>query len=247
MLYDNPEGVCGAPAHIGWYPTLYYEDWEQSELHKKDYLVADYHTAPTDAGGTYVGWVKHAGTGPIDLAILIAKIPGNEETAFVGPVASYYEYTSSNFLRLTDEEWKESYLVNESARPNWVNIYLTDSEGKNKGEGLQLLTGVQNSNSKPAIPENFISAQNYPNPFNPSTVIQFTIPQNLTNERTKLTVYNIQGEVIKKLLDDKLASGTYLTRWNGQNQFGNQVSSGIYFYEVRIGKNNFVGKMNLLK
>ncbi len=247
MLYNNPDHICGAPDHIGWYPTLYYEDLEQSELHKTDYLVADYHTAPTDAGGTYVGWVKHAGTGPIDLAILIAKIPGNKETVFVGPVASYYEYTSSNFLRLTDEEWKESYLLNEGARPNWVNIYLANKEGNNKGEGLQLLTSVLNSNSEPVMPNNFITAQNYPNPFNPSTVIQFTVPQNLTNERTQLIVYNIQGEVIKKLLDDKLTSGTYLTRWNGENQFGNKVSSGIYFYKVRIGKNIFVGKMNLLK
>jgi len=246
MLFNNPDQVCGAPAHVGWYPSLYYEDWEQGDFHKEDYLVADYHTAPTDEFGGIVGWIKHAGTGPIDLAVIIAKTPDNNDVAFVGPVSSYYEYTSTNFYRLTDDEWKESYLVQKGARPNWVNIYLADYEGKTKGEGLQLLTNIVDDQN-PVIPKTYLTAQNYPNPFNPSTVIRFTIPQNLSNSKTQLTIYNIQGEVVKELLNEQLPSGTYLTKWNGDNKFGNSVSSGIYFYEVKVGKEKFVGKMNLLK
>ncbi|MCB9258526.1 MAG: DUF3160 domain-containing protein [Ignavibacteriales bacterium] len=247
MLYDNPHMGCAGPEHVGWYPNLFYEDWEQDDFHKEDFLVADYHTAPTDAGGYLIGWVKHAGTGPIDLAVIVAKNSANEYISYVGPVASYYEYTSTNFYRLTDDEWKENYLVKESSRPNWVNIYLANNDGNIKGEGLHLLTDIENPNNEFIIPKEIIIAQNYPNPFNPSTVIRFTIPQNLSNSPTKLTIYNIQGEVVKELLNEKLQAGTYLTKWNGDNQFGKMVSSGIYFYKIKVGEHTVVGKMNLVK
>jgi hypothetical protein len=247
MLYNNPEHVCGGPAHIGWYPKLYYDDFDRNEFYKEDYLVADYHTAPTDEFGSPIGWVKHAGTGPIDLAIIIDKNSENQDVAFVGPVSSYYEYTSTNFYRLTDDEWKESYLIQHGARPDWTNIYLADYNGSLKPEGLQLLTNIDEQNNNVKIPNNYITAQNYPNPFNPSTVIQFTIPQSLTNTKTELTIYNIQGEVVKELLNEQLPSGTYLTKWYGDNKFGNKVSSGVYFYKVKSGTSKFVGKMNLLK
>jgi len=230
-----------------WYPKLYYDDYDRTEFYKADYLVADYHTAPTDASGAPVGWVKHAGTGPVDMAIIIAKNSGNNDVAFIGPVSSYYEYTSTNFTRLTDDEWKENYLFQHGIRPNWTNIYLADINGTSKPEGLSLLTKIDEPNSNIDIPKSYITAQNYPNPFNPSTVIQFTISQNLTNKKTELTIYNIQGEVVKELLNEQLPSGTYLTKWNGDNKFGNKVSSGVYFYEVKSGSNKFVGKMNLLK
>jgi len=247
MLYNNPEPICGGPEHLGWYPNLYFADFEQGEFHREDYLVADYHTTPTDEGGAFVGWIKHAGTGPIDLAIIIVKNAENQEITYVGPVSSYYEYTSTNFYRLTDDEWKETYLVQNGVRPNWTNIYLANNNGQVKADGLQLLTKVESPNHDDQIPTSQLIAQNYPNPFNPSTIIQFTIPYTLINSRTKLTIYNIQGEVINELVNEELPSGTYLTKWNGENGSGNRVSSGVYFYEVKSGTNKFVGKMNLLK
>ncbi len=170
-----------------------------------------------------------------------------DSVAFVGPVSSYYEYTTTNFQRLNDDEWKETYLESNGTRPNWTNIYLANNEGNAKVVGQQLLTSVEQINNNTTIPESHIIAQNYPNPFNPSTLIQFTIPQNMSNSKTQLRIYNIQGEVIDELINKQLPSGTYLTRWNGENQFGNKVTSGIYFYEIKVGQNKFVGKMNLLK
>ena len=72
--------------------------FDETSVDEQDYLVADYHTAPTDAAGNFVGWVKHAGTGPTNLLILNTTINGNNNIAFVGPVGSYYEFTSTNFL-----------------------------------------------------------------------------------------------------------------------------------------------------
>ena len=151
MLYKNQDGMCGSPEHIGWYPKLYYDDYDGTEMKKEDYVVADYHTAPTDRSGNVVGWVKHAGTGPIDLAIIIAPDANGKEIAYVGPVSSYYEYTSTNFYRLTDDEWKESYLNSDGMRPDWTNIYLANNKGSKKEIGLKLLTSVQNDDDQKQI------------------------------------------------------------------------------------------------
>jgi len=240
----SKESMCGV-TYNGWYTKLFFESWNEEEgLLKKDYLVADYHTAPTNEAGEMVGWVKHAGTGPIDLAIVIANLPNGNKTAFVGPVMSYFEYTTEGFLRLTDEEWKASYLES-AARPSFVNLYLADENGNNRGSGNNLLMGVQ---SNPVRPDNYeIKAVNYPNPFNPSTLISFNVPGGLAHQQTEISIVNIQGETIDVILKDNLPEGNYLIKWNGSNKNGNNVSSGIYFYRIQIGDKQFVGKMNLIK
>ncbi|VAX28103.1 hypothetical protein MNBD_IGNAVI01-2956 [hydrothermal vent metagenome] len=247
VLYNNPQQVCGGPRYIGWFPSLYYGDSGQAEFHKEDYLVADYHTAPTDAGGAMVGWVKHAGTGKVDLMILNTKLPDGTIVAFVGPVFSYHEYTTTNFYRLTDSEWQTQYLA-QSTRPEWTNIYLADINGNVKPEGLNLITGIdENEKEDPIIPETHLVAQNYPNPFNPSTSIAFTIPSRLTNSRVSLIIYDIQGNRVKELVNETMQSGHYLIEWNGKSDLNQKVSSGVYFYEVRVNTERFVGKMNLIK
>ncbi len=245
MLYNNPDQICGAPKHIGWYPSLYYNDFGQAELHKEDYLVADYHTAPTDESGAPVGWVKHAGTGKVDLMIFNTKLPDGTIVAFVGPVYSYHEFTTTNYYRITDKEWQDEYLE-KSTRPEWTNIYLADVNGNVKPEGLSLVTDV-NKNNKPLIPETHLVAQNYPNPFNPATKIAFSIPSRLTNSKVSLIVYDILGNRVKELVNETMQSGNYFIEWNGTNDKNQKVSSGIYFYEVRANTERFVGKMNLIK
>lgn len=241
FLYE--QGVCGVNWN-GWYPKLYFNQ-ENEELLKKDYLVADYHTAPTDEAGTMVGWVKHAGTGPINLMVVTTELPGVGHVAFAGAVMSYHEYTSTNFLRLTDEEWKEGY-VNQAARPEWVNIYLADGDGNKKPDGPTLTTDVEDEKSA-VIPQTYLTAQNYPNPFNPSTIISYTIPSSLSNKKVKLTVHDIKGEQLTILINENLPSGNYLTKWDGTNNAGKRVASGIYFYRLQVGGQQFVGKMNLIK
>jgi len=241
------EAICGAQ-YYGWYPKLYYESYMYEEgLLKKDYLVADYHTAPTDEFGSAVGWVAHAGTGPVDMAIMVAELSDGQPVAFIGPVLSYYEYTSTNFFRLTDEEWKETYLQT-ALRPSWVNLYMADASGELRGDGPVLLTSIDDDRrSDTQLPTTHLMAKNYPNPFNATTIISFVIPYHLSNSETRLTVYDIQGKIITHLLRETLPAGSYLTKWNGSNEQGALVSSGIYFYELRVGEHRIVGKMNLMK
>ena len=244
----NQESGSGTMPYAGWYPKLFYADeMNQSKgFLTGDYLVADIHTIPTDCNGTPVGWVKHVGTGDVNLAVLTTKMADGNDVAFIGPVMSYHEYTTTNFQRLTDQEWEDTYLKT-STRPDWVNIYLADENGQTRGIGAELLTSVKKDDAGESLPVNHLIAKNYPNPFNPSTIITFSIPNNLSNSFTKLEVYDLKGQIIKRLLSRELPAGNYFTKWNGKNEFGKSVASGIYIFNLKVGNKQVSGKMNLIK
>lgn len=248
ILYLTNSGICGQSPINGWYKNrLIYNDKEYGSNTSIDKVVADIHTSPTDAFGNPVGWVKHAGTGPVNLCVVVANLPGVGDVAFAGPVSSYYEYTTTNFLRLTDEEWQSTYL-SKSLRPDFVNSYLADNNGSYRGTGSMLITGMDVPNTQPMLPTDYdIHIQNYPNPFNPQTTIAFSIPRNLANQMVELKIFNITGEVVTSLLSKNLQSGNYLVRWNGKDQSNQNAASGIYFYQLKVGTHFKAGKMNLIK
>lgn len=95
------------------------------------------------------------------------------------------------------------------------------------------------------VPERFALSQNYPNPFNPTTSIRFTIPR---SEIVTLTIYNMLGQIVTKVVYDNLQVGNYTYMWNGTDLHGNSVASGVYFYELNAG-NQFrdIKKMVLMK
>jgi len=91
----------------------------------------------------------------------------------------------------------------------------------------------------------FKLSQNYPNPFNPSTKIQFSLPQ---TEKVKLEIYDIQGNLVKSLVDYELYNtGNYAVVWDGIDNHGKKVSSGIYFAKMHAGKFAQTKKMSLVK
>lgn len=79
------------------------------------------------------------------------------------------------------------------------------------------------------VPINFQLYQNYPNPFNPATKIKFSIPSNVNSEisNVRLTIYDILGNEIATLVNEKLSPGTYEIEWDSSN-----FSSGVYFYKL---------------
>lgn len=85
--------------------------------------------------------------------------------------------------------------------------------------------------------------QNYPNPFNPETSIQFTLSR---AANVNLTIYNIAGQKVRTLLDETLNAGSNAAVWNGKNEAGENVSSGLYYYRLRVQNQIAVKKMMLL-
>jgi hypothetical protein len=243
MLYTAEYGCT--PTLDGWYTKLYYTGVTGLEL--QDMTIADIHTAPTDANGNTVGWVLHAGTGPLNLAVVVADLPDGTTTAVVGPVLSYYEYLATNFTRLTDQEWASMYNVAPSLRPSFVNLYLADSAGSTKPEGLSLLTEVKQQPPPAMLPTTLVLRKNFPNPFNSSTIISFTIPAALANSNAELSLYDFQGRLVKRLFSQKFPAGNFATRWDGTSNTGSTVATGVYFYHLVVGNQQQVGKMSFVK
>ncbi len=101
----------------------------------------------------------------------------------------------------------------------------------------------------PSIPVAFELNQNYPNPFNPSTTITFSLPSQSGGgySPTTLRIYNVLGRVVRTLLDESLVAGTHDVVWDGRDDQGNQVASGIYFYRLRSGDYEDTKKMVMMK
>jgi hypothetical protein len=90
--------------------------------------------------------------------------------------------------------------------------------------------------------------QNHPNPFNPSTVIPFTVPGGLgERQAVYLAVYDVNGALVKTLVSGALQGGRHEARWDGRNERGESVASGIYFAQVRSGGYKEARKMILLR
>ena len=123
----------------------------------------------------------------------------------------------------------------DSADPSGV-IYIDDAQ-------YNFITPVEDVKNN--LPVEYSLEQNYPNPFNPSTKINFNLPK---NSNVKLEIFNIIGEKITTLISNKeYQPGSYTVEWNGANQFGKQVPSGVYLYKIRADKFSSVKKMMMIK
>jgi hypothetical protein len=95
-----------------------------------------------------------------------------------------------------------------------------------------------------AIPKTFALAQNYPNPFNPSTEMAYDLP---TPGHVRFEIYNILGQNVKTLVNEYQDAGTYKVTWDGDDNYGSSVASGVYFYRVSAGEFKDIKKMVLMK
>lgn len=93
-------------------------------------------------------------------------------------------------------------------------------------------------------PNDYSISQNYPNPFNPSTSIKFSLP---VSGFVTVKIYNILGSEVKTMIATEMQAGNYTINWNGEDEFGNKVSSGNYIYRITAGDFVKTMKMTLLK
>jgi hypothetical protein len=94
------------------------------------------------------------------------------------------------------------------------------------------------------LPETFRLSQNYPNPFNPRTHIVYQLPR---AEQVTLVVYNVMGQAVRRLVDEVQGAGEHEVVWQGQDEAGRPVASGIYFYQLTAGEFVETKKTLLLK
>jgi hypothetical protein len=85
---------------------------------------------------------------------------------------------------------------------------------------------------------------NIPNPFNPTTVIRFTVPE---DGIVSLRIYDVAGRLVRTLANEKRQANHYEIQWDGRDERGQRVASGVYFYRLVAGKHSATKKMLLLK
>jgi hypothetical protein len=133
------------------------------------------------------------------------------------------------------------------------NILVLDVKMKDKEASFVLKGGVQlnadlnltmESVSIRQIPTSFEVSQNYPNPFNPTTEIKYQISE---NTKVMLKVYNTLGQEVATIVNEIAEAGYYTARWDGTNNYGQRVTSGVYIYRLQAGDFIATKKMNLIK
>jgi hypothetical protein len=128
-----------------------------------------------------------------------------------------------------------------------TNFKIVDARGNalrgfSETNDLSILNGIK------TIPEMFSLLQNYPNPFNPETYISFELPESERKQNhVKLYVYNMKGQLISRLVDETKFAGSYTVLWNGKNELGEFVPSGLYLYSLTVGDITRSRKMLFLK
>lgn len=93
-------------------------------------------------------------------------------------------------------------------------------------------------------PKEFTLGENYPNPFNPTTNINFILPKN-TN--VTLTIVNINGQNVRTLINEETTAGNHTVSWDGRSDLGQDVPSGVYFYQLKGGSDSQTRKMLLVR
>lgn len=141
------------------------------------------------------------------------------------------------FYKNDDGNWEEI--------PSIVNINNGEITARSKVLGqFQLRKGASLAEIV-TTPVKFELQQNYPNPFNSSTKIRFSIPD---KENVYIAIYNTLGERVKTLVKNQSYNpGVYEIIWDGTNEFGEKVSSGMYFYMLKSGEYMSIRKMVLIK
>jgi len=134
-----------------------------------------------------------------------------------------------------------SFDISQINNDNEINMFITDA--------LDWFDFVQVGNDEelPDVPATFSLSRNYPNPFAHSTTISFTLPTG--NHNASIKIYNIKGQLVRELLPVAPSPNLPVSvTWDGKDENNNPVSSGIYFYQLQVGKDFLQTKrMMLLK
>jgi len=133
---------------------------------------------------------------------------------------------------------KEYSFADDSPLPGYSSYRLKQIDFDGAYEYSDAITVSLSASSQPEL------MQNNPNPFNPSTAIKFYIPE---NNIVSIKIYDMLGREITTLINKTAEAGYHIVYWNGKDENGREVSSGVYLYKLTAGNFSETKKMNLMK
>jgi hypothetical protein len=208
--------------------------FSQEEKNAGPYLYCIYYDFNSDNFPEFSIGKAYGTTYPFRYAFRIFDL--NTNITVVEFDNSAYSY-NNNGLTDIDGDGVIELIVRKEDFPSTGNYEL---EVYNTGISSTDISG----DTKDVLPENIHLNQNFPNPFNPVTTISYTLN---SASHVQIIIYDVQGRIIKKLVDEKKTGGVHDIEWNGTNEFNVKVASGTYFYKLTVDNIRISKKMILVK
>jgi len=151
-----------------------------------------------------------------------------------------YRFKNGEWNRYTQESGHlQSNFTNDAAFGPDGRLWIVTNSGISV---FDTNTGVDDDTG--LNPETVPAIGNYPNPFNPSTTVSFTLP---SDTHATLKVYNLAGQTVRTLVDNRLRAGLHSIVWNGTDDSGNPVAAGVYLSRLTYDTSVVTGRMVLIK
>jgi len=203
-------------------------------------------------GDTWIVSVRHQiFTG--DTVDVVGTLKSKADTFIIGQdtLSNCYRFQFS-FTKMFPEMtlWQEVFapsiglVKREEGSMYWVCQSYRFKEGSINGRHITLVSSLQDNSQ--GTPKNFFLKQNYPNPFNSETRIGYIV-KSKTCANVSLEIYNLRGQRVRTLVRELQPSGSYEVIWEGKDDFGNNMPSGVYLYSVVVGESRITKKMVLVK
>ncbi|NUM79041.1 T9SS type A sorting domain-containing protein, partial [candidate division KSB1 bacterium] len=125
-----------------------------------------------------------------------------------------------------------------------VAATFSEAQGELRWYANPGVTSAVDEKANAETPSVFHLAQNYPNPFNPATMIQYELPQ---AAQVQLAIYNLLGEKVRTLVDANEPAGIKQVTWDGRDEYGRRMSTGVYVYRLEAGDINITKRLLLMK
>jgi len=178
---------------------------------------------------------------------LYARVRAKNGAGLVGDWSSW-----SDGITIIDTDSTLVQLAGVQDGEKKLNRSQTSQDSSDRGNGkmVQIQNAVEmaklpaNEPSPIEVPNTFQLGQNYPNPFNASTSISYQLPEAC---EVLIQIFNASGQRIKTLVARYQSAGFYTVQWDGRNDSGNQVASGLYVYRMKAGKYIGTRKMAMLR
>ena len=161
------------------------------------------------------------------------------QKAFNQPIT--LEFSNISF---DDDLWK--YQIKNKQNEEWIEIESSIKDGKIFADAMfgGIYSVFYNPEAKSPVPEKFELVNLYPNPFNPTLTIQYNLD---SKQNVSIDIYNILGQKVNRLLNQEVSIGYHSINWNGTNDSGIALGSGIYFVKISTNDESYIRKVTLLK
>jgi hypothetical protein len=262
--YSNETYVYAMPATAQEY---YYDDGVSDSTYApavQTYLATKFHPEIQDGFPAHLLKMKIFLTAVGSQNIVLKCWPVNNQgmpgTAFISSIIDHNTLTQGwNMIDLPDSVITGDFFVGimGSANPSTVGVDFSNS-GSSATCASNVWSDLNHGNfmiraivdlgvvgqEDEVLPVKAITATNYPNPFNPVTTISLSLP---AAGKTALRVYNTRGQLVRTLVDEMLPAGDHNIVWNGRDDNGAALSSGLYLYRVEANGQTITRKTMLLK